>query len=140
MGDRRGEAELRGALGVTEHLDGHLDEARAALVRSVWMLGDTSDPKREALYLAHLGAVESARGKLPPATSSFDLARKRLMVERDPEGLAAVEVLSGALDLARAAVGEPTGRSAAEAKLAAADTKLPAVRLARLVLAKALAS
>jgi len=144
-GNRHAEAVMRAQLGILEHLDGHHEESRAAFVRAIWILGDIGDRKLEAVYLAFLAALECVRGTLEVATQSAELAKRRLSGVGDPAATTAVDILVGAVDLARSrrAADADSARphlETAKRRLASAESITPApevVRLARLVLRRA---
>ena len=123
LGFRRDEAAARGNLGVLEHLDGHLEDAKARFATASRLLDDIGDRALDGLYLAHLAALEAAKGATDNAAAVFETARRRI---KDGHGgaslLAAADVLTGFLDLARAkkapdAAARKTHRDAALKKL-----------------------
>lgn len=142
LGLRRDEAAARGNLGVLEHLAGHLDDAKARFATASRLLDDIGDRALDGLYLAHLAALEAAKGATDNAAAVFETARRRI---KDGAGgaplLAAADVLTGFLDLARAK--KAPDAAARKAHRDAALKKIPdpksgaAARIAGALLTKA---
>ena len=112
VGNRRSEGVFRGNLGIVEQLDGHPDSAAACFTDAVEILRGAGDRRGEGLYLAYLAASQAAVGAIEGAAAAFEESTRKLEEMKDASMLAAVAVLRGTLDLARAAVARRNERIA----------------------------